>query len=59
MHALSASFILGYHGCDEAVAEKVLAGEDFKPSDNDYDWLGSGIYFWEANPQRGLTLPKS
>lgn len=21
---------------------------------NDYDWLGSGIYFWEANPDRAL-----
>jgi hypothetical protein len=23
------------------------------PSRNDHDWLGSGIYFWEANPKRG------
>ncbi len=25
-----------------------------KPSKNEYDWLGTGIYFWEANPRRGL-----
>ena len=31
-----------------------MAGADFKPSENDYDWLGPGIYFWEANPRRGL-----
>ncbi|MGA3211735.1 MAG: hypothetical protein ABSD20_10550 [Terriglobales bacterium] len=54
MHRLSSSFILGYHGCDEAVGERLLNGASFVPSDNDYDWLGSGIYFWEANPLRAL-----
>lgn len=54
MHTLSSTFILGYHGCDQAVAEKILSGDDIKPSQNDYDWLGPGIYFWEANPNRGL-----
>lgn len=58
MHALSASFILGYHGCDQGVGERLLAGEDFRPSNNDYDWLGPGIYFWEANPQRGLDFAR-
>jgi hypothetical protein len=36
------------------VAEDVLAGKPFKRSQNAYDWLGSGIYFWESNPSRGL-----
>jgi hypothetical protein len=35
-----------------------LAGQSFKPSDNDYDWLGPGIYFWEANPERGLDFAR-
>lgn len=48
--------MLGYHGCDEAVAEAVLAGKAFKQSQNDYDWLGPGVYFWEANPLRGLDF---
>ena len=56
MHRLSASFILGYHGCDQAVAEKLLAGNSFEKSQNDYDWLGGEIYFWEANPKRGLDF---
>ncbi len=56
MYRLASSFILGYHGCDRAVAEKVLSGVDFKPSQNDFDWLGPGIYFWEANPIRGLEF---
>ena len=49
------SFVLAFHGCDEATAEKVLAGkEHLKPSRKPYDWLGNGIYFWESSPQRAL-----
>ena len=35
-----------------------MSGSAFKPSNNDYDWLGPGIYFWEANPKRGLEFAK-
>jgi hypothetical protein len=56
LHKLSASFVLGYHGCDAAVAEKLLKNHPFKPSQNIYDWLGEGTYFWEANPLRGLEF---
>jgi hypothetical protein len=53
------SFVLGFHGCDKDVAERVLAGRDnLKQSENDYDWLGHGIYFWESNPQRALQYAK-
>ncbi len=55
MHTLATSFVLGYHGCEREVGEAVLRGEAaLKQSDNDYDWLGPGIYFWEANPARGI-----
>ena len=54
MHRLASHFVLGYHGCDAAIAERLLSGEPFGKSENDYDWLGPGIYFWEANPRRGL-----
>ena len=48
-------FVFGFHGCERAVAEKVLSGgEDLKPSSNPYDWLGTGIYFWENAPERAL-----
>lgn len=58
MHALTSSFVLAYHGCDAEDAEKLVAGQDFKPSQNEYDWLGPGIYFWEANPKRGLEFAR-
>jgi hypothetical protein len=56
LHRLTSAFILGYHGCDRDIGEKLLAGAPFLPSDNDYDWLGPGIYFWESNPLRGLEF---
>jgi hypothetical protein len=54
MRSLTASFVLGYHGCDRKTGEKLLNKEFFRPSENSYDWSGSGIYFWEANPDRAL-----
>lgn len=49
------SFVLGFHGCDESTAEKVFSGrEHLRLSKQPYDWLGNGIYFWEASPQRAL-----
>jgi len=56
LHRLSSAFILGYHGCDKRVGERLLGGSAFTPSNNDYDWLGPGVYFWEANPLRGLEF---
>jgi hypothetical protein len=56
VHKLSASFVLGYHGCDEMIGEQLLQNQRFRLSRNDYDWLGEGIYFWEANPLRGLQF---
>jgi hypothetical protein len=52
VHNLSTSFVLGYRGCDWDTGERLLLNELFQPSENTYDWLGSGIYFWEANPDR-------
>ncbi|MGA3028695.1 MAG: hypothetical protein ABSF98_28455 [Bryobacteraceae bacterium] len=58
MHRLASGFILGYHGCDRSVGERLLGGNPFRPSNNEYDWLGPGIYFWEANPGRGMDFAR-
>jgi hypothetical protein len=47
-------FVLGYHGCDRSVAERLIAGEPFQASSNNYDWLGAGVYFWEGDPARAM-----
>jgi hypothetical protein len=54
VHKLSASFILAYHGCDRSVGERLLKNRPFQMSQNEFDWLGSGVYFWESTPARAL-----
>ena len=59
MYDVLLSFVLGFHGCDRQVAERVFAGKmGLRPSENDYDWLGHGIYFWENNPRRALEYAR-
>jgi hypothetical protein len=40
-------FVIGYHACEDEIAQRLLKGENMAPSKNDFDWLGHGIYFWE------------
>lgn len=46
--------VLGFHGCDKSVGEDLLQGKvtHLKQSSNEYDWLGTGVYFWENDPNR-------
>ena len=48
--------IVGYHGCDEAVAQLLLDGNSFQSSSNAWDWLGDGIYFWEYGADRAYRF---
>jgi hypothetical protein len=49
------SKVIGFHSCDKNVGMRIIRGEDqLKPSENSWDWLGHGIYFWEQNPRRAL-----
>ena len=53
---------MGYHGCPAnrpdalEFVRGLIAGtlqvEDWRPSSNEYDWLGGGVYFWEYGPKR-------
>lgn len=50
-------FVVGYHGCDSMLTQKVLLGDaDLELSNNKYDWLGRGIYFWEHGPARAMQF---
>ena len=67
MYSALPNMIIGFHGCDMEVFEKILyRHEPFKSSVNSYDWLGNGMYFWEYNLERawewaksGVTNPKT
>ncbi|MDB5769662.1 MAG: hypothetical protein JWM42_36 [Burkholderia sp.] len=42
-------FILAYHGCDVTLRDDLVSGRisHLDHSDNKYDWLGPGAYFFE------------
>lgn len=52
----SPQIVLGFHGCDKAIAEEILNSQNkhLKASKNTYDWLGNGIYFWLNDPKRAF-----
>ncbi len=53
MYSAKPTFVYGFHGTDKTIALQILNKKtDFKPSNNNYDWLGNGVYFWENNYAR-------
>lgn len=47
------NLIVGFHGCDKSTRDDIVNGRiQLKQSQNSYDWLGNGMYFWEQNLQR-------
>ncbi|MCD4830113.1 MAG: hypothetical protein K8R90_11855 [Candidatus Cloacimonetes bacterium] len=58
MYSKQPSLVLGFHGCDRSIRDKVVSqrGILLNPSENKYDWLGSGVYFWENNYQRAIDF---
>jgi hypothetical protein len=55
MYKLYPSLVLGFHACARHTAETLLSltnPDEMKPSVNNYDWLGHGVYFWENSPER-------
>ena len=55
MYSTGTGLVLGFHGCDKSVVEEVLNNrQSLRGSNNKYDWLGNGVYFWENSPSRAL-----
>jgi hypothetical protein len=55
MYADYPDLIFGFHGCSKDIYQNVIKKScSLLPSDNSYDWLGSGIYFWENSYARAL-----
>jgi hypothetical protein len=53
MYSTKPCIVLGFHACDEKVGRAVLnRRDDLRVSDNEYNWLGDGVYFWENNYER-------
>ncbi|OKH21752.1 hypothetical protein NIES593_15125 [Hydrococcus rivularis NIES-593] len=45
--------VYGDHGMSRAAALTILS-DGFRHSDNDYDWLGTGVYFFQDAPLRAM-----
>lgn len=58
MYSKRSGLILGFHGCDKKLRDNIVSkqGVVLNPSENKYDWLGNGIYFWENNKERALQF---
>jgi hypothetical protein len=55
MPDFQAGHVIGFHSCDREVGLRLLNGNDeLLPSENSWDWLGPGSYFWEQDPARSL-----
>lgn len=60
MYRAIGNVVYGFHGCDIQTKEAILINNDFfKSSKNTYDWLGSGVYFWENDPKRAMEFAES
>jgi len=55
MYPAKPGLLIGFHGCDKPICEKIINDQSMlRDSDKDYNWLGTGMYFWENNPGRAL-----
>ena len=53
---IPSGLVVGYHGCDRCLAEDVVLGRaKLRASQNEHDWLGHGLYFWQNDPARALA----
>ena len=59
MYDVRPNTIIGFHGCDLSVRNKLVNNPDqVEISNKPYDWLGHGFYFWENNYSRALQWAK-
>lgn len=60
LYQKQSGLIIGFHGCDSKVQkEAILSSKNILlVSNNAYDWLGHGIYFWENSPERALEFAR-
>ncbi len=59
MYNNKSNLIIGFHGCDESVRDRLLSKPNkINKSEKSYDWLGHGVYFWENNYERAVQWAK-
>jgi hypothetical protein len=60
MYSSDHGLLLGFHGCDQSVRDGIITGKmKMRASTNKYDWLGSGMYFWQNNHDRAIEFAEN
>lgn len=60
MYTSRPGLLIGFHGCEQSVRDSIVSGTSMlKASENGYDWLGIGFYFWENNYERALDFAQN
>lgn len=50
--------VIGFHGTSRDAVARLLAG-DIRPSDQHFEWLGTGFYLWQDSPWRARQWAES
>ena len=59
MYSTRSNLILGFHGCEKSEQKKLISDPAYiRTSNESFDWLGHGMYFWENNPERAMLWAK-
>jgi len=60
MYSSRKGLILGFHGCDRQLRDDIISkqGVVLNRSNNAYDWLGGGVYFWQNDANRAMKFAK-
>lgn len=57
IYSAEPGLVIGFHGCEKSVRDEIVTGcTMMKPSQNCYDWLGAGFYFWQNNYDRAMDF---
>jgi hypothetical protein len=60
MYSKLPNLVIGFHGCEqESFDNVIMKKQSLKKSNNKYDWLGNGVYFWENSYERALEWASS
>jgi hypothetical protein len=57
----SGQLVVAYHGCDRATETALVSGAltELSQSNNPYDWLGPGVYFFQDDWRRALMFAQA
>jgi len=59
LYTAEPGLVIGFHGCDQRLRDAVVAGKEVLwKSENSYDWLGHGFYFWQNNYERAIEFAR-